>query len=158
MHDHHSFEAFICSYRAIYRYVLPSQFTVYMHQQLQTVYLTDKNIVVWIPQEGCMYGVDYFKHHEIGRIVENAYISQPQHQQVQRRLSLWNTAQYLKTTCDSSILGYFDHILHKFNCNDFAVCMKDAFSKYYHDQTKPDNREGLCGIMCGRKIHSFTDS
>ena len=96
-----------------------------------------------------MHGVDYFNMKLEGLL---SYISQPQYQQIQCRLSLWNAAQYLKTTCDSSILGDFDHILHKFDCDDFSVCMMDALSKYYHDQTKPGNREGLCGIMCRRKF------
>ena len=71
--------------------------------------------------------------------------------------SLYGTLDYhlLKTIWDSSTLGDYDYKLHvhKFDCDDFAVCMKDTVSKYSHDQTKPDNRRSLCG-MCERNMYS----
>ena len=74
--------------------------------------------------------------------------------------SLYVTLEYhlLKTIWDSSTLGDYDYKLHKFDCDDFAVCMKDAVSKYSHDQTKLDNRGSLCGIMCGRNMYSLTEA
>ena len=70
--------------------------------------------------------------------------------------SLYGILDYhlLKTIWDSSTLGDYDYKLHKFDCNDCAVCMKDAVSKYSHDQTKPNNRGSLYGIMCGRNMYS----
>ena len=79
--------------------------------------------------------------HEIGRIVENAYPSLNINRF--KAVSLWN--HLLKTLWDSSTLGDYDYRLHKFDCDDFAVCMKDAVSKYSHDQTKQDNREAFVG-------------
>ena len=71
--------------------------------------------------------------------------------------SLYGTLDYhlLKTIWDSH-----QHWVNmttnytSFDCDDFAFCMKDVVSKYSHDQTKPDNRGSLGGIMCGRNMHS----
>ena len=64
--------------------------------------------------------------------------------------SLYGTLDYhlLKTVCDSSTLDDYDYKLHKFVCDNFAVCMNP------HDHTKSDNRGSLCGIMCGRNMYS----
>ena len=122
-----------------------------------------------------LIGVDYFTHHEVRRIVENTYPSL-NISRFKATLFIWNTRlssskdQRLQhillsdlqcckvlitiTIWDSSTLGDYDYKPHKFDCDDFAVCMKDAVSKYSHDRTKPDNRGSLCGIMCGRNMYS----
>ena len=38
----------------------------------------------------------------------------------------------------------------KFDCDDFAVCMKGEVSKYSYNQTRPTDMGSLCGIMWGR--------
>ena len=77
-----------------------------------------------------MHGVDNITHHEVGRIVENVYPSLNINKF--NADSLYGTLDYhlLKTIWDSSTLGDYDYKLHKFDCDDFAVCMKDAVSKY----------------------------
>ena len=51
--------------------------------------------------------------------------------------SLYGTLDYhlLKAIWDSSTLGDYDYKLYKFDCDDFAVYMKNAVSKYSNDQT-----------------------
>ena len=52
--------------------------------------------------------------------------------------SLYGTLDYhlLKTIWDSSTLSDYDYKLHKFDCDDFAVCMKDAVSKYSSNKAR----------------------
>ena len=119
------------------------------------VYLTDNNNAVGSHWK---VGVDYFTNHEVGRIVENAYPSLNIH--IFKADPSYGTLDYylLKTIWDSTKLGDYDYKNQKFDCDDFAVCMKDAVSKYSHDQTKPDNRGSLCGIMYGRNaqgLHAY---
>ena len=82
-----------------------------MHQvssTASTVYLTDKNNIAWITLEG----VDYFTHHEVGRIVESAYPSLNINRF--KADSLYGTLDYhlLKTTWDSSTLGDYGYKLY----------------------------------------------
>jgi len=111
------------------------------------VYLTDKNSAVGSHWK---VGVDYFTNHEVSKIIEDTYPSLTIN--MFKGDSLYGTLDFnlLKTIWDSSKLGDYNYKPQKFDCDDFAVCMKDAVSKYSHDQSKPDNRGSLCGIMYGR--------
>ena len=80
-----------------------------------------------------------FTSHEIG----GKCLPQPQHQQIQGRLSLWNTRLSPSNIKDSSTLGDYE-----------STTQVSPPRKYPHDQTKPVNKGSLCGIMCGRNIYS----
>jgi len=78
-----------------------------------------------------------YTHHEVGKIIEDTYPSLMIN--IFKADSLYGTLDFnlLNTIWDSSKLGDYDYKQQKFNCDDFAVCMKDAVSKYSHDQSKP---------------------
>ena len=105
-----------------------------------------------------MVGVDYYTGAEVERIVHgvyagvaiNFYQSDPKYGSLVYDLlhSIWN---------DSNV-GDYQWTQHKFDCDDFAICLKGAVSKYSYNQRLPDDKGSLCGIMWGRNArgaHAF---
>lgn len=67
--------------------------------------------------------------------------------------------QQLHSVWVNSKLGNFNWTKEKFDCDDFAVCLKAEMAKYSYSQQAAGGRGGsLCGIMWGAKsnaAHAF---
>ena len=97
-----------------------------------------------------MVGVDHFTGQEVENVIHGIYPgvaityykSDPH----------FGTLDYnlLRGIWDRSGLGSYQWKEHKFDCDDFAVIMKGEVAKYSYNQSKPDDKGSLCGIMWGR--------
>ena len=105
-----------------------------------------------------MVGVDYYTGAEVERIIHavypgvaiNFYQADPKYGSLDYDLlrGIWN----------DSGLGNYRWTEHKFDCDDFAVCLKAEASKHSYNQSLPDDKGSLCGIMWGRNArgaHAF---
>ena len=97
-----------------------------------------------------MVGVDYYTQGEVERIIRdvypgvaiNFYQSDGSYGSLDYDLlhGIWN----------NSGLANYQWKAEKFDCDDFAICMKAEASKYSYNQTLPNNKGSLCGIMWGQ--------
>ena len=117
----------------------------------KTVYLSDNNDDVgthW------MVGVDYYTAEEVKDIINSVYgencdvtINYYLEDAKYRSLDYDDLHDIWK---DSKLGDDYKWTNHKFDSNDFAVCMKAEVSKYSYKQKLPDDKGSLCGIMWAR--------
>ena len=94
-------------------------------------------------------GVDHFTFTEVKDIIQAIY---PNFDNIYMSDANYGSLDYnlLHGIWMDSKLGDYQPIEHKFDCDDFAVCMKGEVSKYSYNQTKPTDMGSLCGIIWGR--------
>ena len=99
-----------------------------------------------------MVGVDYYTGAEIERIIYDVYpgVTIKFYQSDTRYGSL--DYDLLHGIWKNSELDNYQIKGQKFDYDDFAVCMKAEASKYSYNQTFPNNRGSLCGIMWGKNF------
>lgn len=121
----------------------------------QSVYLVENTNSVgthW------MVGVDYYSGKEVERIIYGVYpdITIKFYQADPKYGSL--DYDLLFDIWKDSGLGNYRWKANKFDCDDFAVCLKGEVAKYSYKQVRPDDKGSLCGIMWGRNArgaHAF---
>ena len=115
--------------------------------QEESVYLVENSDSI---EAHWMVGVDYYTSAEVERIINEVYPSATInfYQSDARHGSLYYGL--LNDIWKSSELDKYQRKGEKFDCDDFAVCMKAEVSKYSYNETFPDNRDCLCGIMWGK--------
>ena len=96
-----------------------------------------------------MVGVDYYTGAEVERIIHNVYpgVSIKFYQSDPKYGSL--DYDLLHSIWEDSKLDNYHWTQHKFDCDDFAICMKGEVSKYSYNQRLPKDKGSLCGIMWG---------
>ena len=105
-------------------------------------------------------GVDYYTGTEVERIIHGVYpgVVINFYQSDLNYGSLQLDYNLLYDIWDISKLGDYRWTQHKFDCDDFAVCLKGEVSKYSYNQRLPDDKGSLCGIMWERNArgaHAF---
>ena len=97
-----------------------------------------------------MVGVDYYTRTEVSRIIQDVYpgVAINFYQSDENYGSL--DYDLLRGIWNDSGLRDYRWTAEKFDCDDFAVCMKAAVSKYSYNQSRPADKGSLCGIMWGR--------
>ena len=108
-------------------------------------------------------GVDYYDKHEVtdivNRVFPGIYISFYHSDYLYASLDF----DTLHGIWDDSGLRNYRYIPSKFDCDDFAVCLKAQASKYSYNQSLPDDKGSLCGIIWGKRtddngkiiVHAF---
>ena len=105
-----------------------------------------------------MVGVDYYTGPEIERIFNRTFPCVPI--KFYQSDYHYGSLDYnlLHGIWNDSMLANYQWTAEKFDCDDFAVCMKAEVSKYSYNQSRPTDKGSLCGIIWGRNdrgAHAF---